>query len=593
MATSAFKSTTKRSPIASSSSADSCSSNQAGSHRRSRSLSGLSQRFLPSDQDQEFPKGTFVNTVRGSAFPEISLDDLAHEFFLVREDEVSGGEMARGRSSRSSRRLSSVAPSMKAGVTVKDVNQRRGRSVSRSHGKDGFDDNSGVSKVVSNATLRRRRSVSVAGYKCSDSEGDMDHSTNRSSLNKSNTFGNGNFRRSTLHKTTTSSNQRVLRRSLSQKDLSLSQDGYSSFSSALTDDEAQDAPCKSGFEKIIKEVYAQKKSEHPIGDGEGNGLYEAMRREVRHAVEEIKMQLERVMVQTKPTMSSNGDCLQSRKSDAIQAIAEIRNKYTTKLEESEKRTQDLLAELAIEEQRGREFSKIVEELLPEPKQTAAPKKPIRTRKKSNDRARMSECLLEEAEKYLEDFTSNVEDTDISSFDGEKSDASSTIGGVAQSRVPVPFGTKSDSCGNLPRTTLPVEMDGVVLPWLKWDANNDMSLLCKNDMMVSVTTRNALIGTAQGGFTIDQKCDNSASSRASWSPEVHDNADTVSRNNLDSGSAESRYCPSQYASKKPGRSLFDMDYYLNLQLTEDLLVERLRQGKRIDSGGLLICDTTFL
>lgn len=35
-------------------------------------------------------------------------------------------------------------------------------------------------------------------------------------------------------------------------------------------------------------------TEHPTGDGEGNGLYEAMRKEVWHAVEEIKTQLEQV-----------------------------------------------------------------------------------------------------------------------------------------------------------------------------------------------------------------------------------------------------------------------------------------------------------
>lgn len=35
-------------------------------------------------------------------------------------------------------------------------------------------------------------------------------------------------------------------------------------------------------------------TEHPTGDGERNGLYEAMRKEVWHAVEEIKLQLEQV-----------------------------------------------------------------------------------------------------------------------------------------------------------------------------------------------------------------------------------------------------------------------------------------------------------
>ena len=36
--------------------------------------------------------------------------------------------------------------------------------------------------------------------------------------------------------------------------------------------------------------------EHPTGDGEGTGLYEAMHKEVRHAVEEIKTELEKACV---------------------------------------------------------------------------------------------------------------------------------------------------------------------------------------------------------------------------------------------------------------------------------------------------------
>jgi hypothetical protein len=47
--------------------------------------------------------------------------------------------------------------------------------------------------------------------------------------------------------------------------------------------------------------------------------------------------------------------------------------------QSEKRKQDLLAEIVLEEQRGRELSKTVKELLPDPKKTAIGK-PSRARK---------------------------------------------------------------------------------------------------------------------------------------------------------------------------------------------------------------------
>lgn len=39
-------------------------------------------------------------------------------------------------------------------------------------------------------------------------------------------------------------------------------------------------------------VYSQ--ADHPVGDDVNGGLYEVMRKELRHAVEEIRMDLEQV-----------------------------------------------------------------------------------------------------------------------------------------------------------------------------------------------------------------------------------------------------------------------------------------------------------
>lgn len=171
MASSAFKSTTKRTSIGPSVD-DTASSNRNSAHRRSRSLSRFSRR-LPDPAVDDFvdvsaPTGRFVNTVRGSGFPEISLDDLAVEFF---------GSGDRGRSAS---RNSQASPASGASGT-----QRRGRSVSRQgsklHGTGGGGDgrgtgsnNSGGGKVAlesSSGNSRRRRSVSVVRYhQVSDSE---------------------------------------------------------------------------------------------------------------------------------------------------------------------------------------------------------------------------------------------------------------------------------------------------------------------------------------------------------------------------------------------------------------------------------------
>lgn len=79
---------------------------------------------------------------------------------------------------------------------------------------------------------------------------------------------------------------------------------------------------------------------------------------------------------------------------------------------------------------------------------------------------MSKCLSKEAELYFEDFLSNVEDTDFSSFDGERSDTSST-------RRDVVLRAMAETHVLLPKVAPPVVSDGVVLPWLQWETSNDL------------------------------------------------------------------------------------------------------------------------
>lgn len=74
-------------------------------------------------------------------------------------------------------------------------------------------------------------------------------------------------------------------------------------------------------------------------------------------------------------------------------------------------------------------------------------------------------MTQEAKRYIEDFISDVEDTDISSLDGDRSDTSSSIRGITKTpnfQSPAVF------------KSVPVEMDGVKLPWLQWETSNDAS-----------------------------------------------------------------------------------------------------------------------
>ncbi|CAI0446353.1 unnamed protein product [Linum tenue] len=564
MATSAFKSTTRRTAIGDdspSSSSRSSGGTSSSLHRRSRSLSRFSRPVPPQPDDFSDdgapPRGRFVNTMRGSGVPEVTLDDLDVRFF-------SSGRTP-------------LAPSRNDDPS--DRSQRRGRSVSRYGSRTSLGDSKGggVSEVRSGragvragseANSRRRRSVSVVRYQISDSESDFDHSHpgNRTGLKSSSNGGKS----SVTPSNTASSNQRPgLRRSLSQKDLK-HHDGYSSHSSVLTDDEARDGTDaysnRNGIEKTIRAVYAQKKGEHPIGEDMNSGLYEAMRKELRHAVEEIKLELEQAI--------GNKDTSALPSNDSTRAVSAIRRNYATKMEKSERRKQDLLAEILKEEQHGRELSKIVKELLPDPKDNVA-ERPLRTRKRSNDRTRMSKRLTEEAEKYIEDFISNIEDTDISSIDGERSDTSSSLVGAP----------KTEALQSLAVSrSRPVEMDGVVLPWLQWETSNDASspsLLKMKDTPTIQSWEPAQLNSTPG-----QDLSNcSASSHGSWNPGV---ADCHS-----SSIAEAKSYHSKLSLGDTRGLTLDMDEYLKLPSEEDLLLERWMLQQRIHAGNLLLCGHTFL
>ncbi|KAL2539610.1 hypothetical protein Adt_00588 [Abeliophyllum distichum] len=577
MATSSFKSTTKRTPIGSSS--EDSGTNNGRSLRRSRSLSRFS-RPLPPEEPPEYiknaPRGKFVNTVRGSAaFLDISLDDLALEFFL--NDNESDWSVDRERDGRGGgaeigRWASDTASS----------SRRRGRSVSKSRWGD-------VKSVVSNGTSgknvnssaagsRRRRSLSVARYQISDSENEPDHSWNSSSCASTKGPIGRNNQMNSSKKSTASSNRR-LGRSLSQKDLSLLLDDHSSYSSALTDDESKDAHyfVKNGFEKTIQAVYAQKRDEHPTEDVVKSGLYEAMRKELKYAVEEIRMDLNQANGRNQVVLS--GDCLRPEKPEIVQDFSSIRENYAATLEQSEKRKQNLLAEMLLEEQRSRELSKIIRELLPDAKSAAIAQKPSGTRKRNSDRSRMSKRLTEEAEKYFEDFISNVEDTDISSFDGERSDGSSTLGGTTRaSDVTI---REAKSYHSPAGSSCPIEMEGVVLPWLQWETSHDCSLSGTNMMQTPDTPETLSLDSKKDANSLQDLSSHSKGALGSWSWEVFD---CLSSREESGGKCR--------LSSDCQLSHFDMEEYVKLQNNDELLFEMYTERKRINAGSLLLCTSVL-
>ncbi|XP_022994153.1 uncharacterized protein LOC111489977 [Cucurbita maxima] len=582
MASSAFKSTTKRTPIGASVSSndDSVSTNRSSIHRRSRSLSRFSHPLPSSPVDKGFGEGSarrgrFVNTSRGSGFPEISLDDLAVEFF-------GSGDRGRSaaRSSESSSAKSAVASSL-----------RRGRSISRhgsaktsgggSEGRGKADYSVGGGKLVPESNSRRRRSVSVVRYQISDSESDLDQSQDSGTLMREKSYGTGNKQKPLSHKADNSNRRPMLRRSLSQNDFKC-HDGYSSQSSVLTDDEGKDAYFGNNVtEKTIRTICARK-AKQLNGDVVDNGLYEAMRKELRHAVEEIRVELEQEMVNRNSSVGTLSDDLHSSDS-GVQHTSPFKRNYSTKQEQSDKR-RDSLAKMVLQEQRAQELPKTVKNSSPDLTNVVA-ENSSRIRKRSNDRSRMSKRLTEEAEKYIEDFISNVEDTDISSLDGDRSDTSSSLGGKTKPNFEIPAASKN----------VPPGMDGVLLPWLQWETSNDATPYPrKNTIRPAMTPQRFPWDVNQEASNAQDLYNHSGSSQGSWSPGVAPSLSGKVVEDLGSRFKKTgEYQNQSYLESRESRISFDIDEYLKRPSNEDFLLERWKQQHKINSGGLLLCNHVFL
>uniref|UniRef100_A0A0D9XWH1 Uncharacterized protein n=1 Tax=Leersia perrieri TaxID=77586 RepID=A0A0D9XWH1_9ORYZ len=91
--------------------------------------------------------------------------------------------------------------------------------------------------------------------------------------------------------------------------------------------------------------------------------------------------------------------------------------YTTKLKQSHERAQKLRADLAVEEQREQELSRVLKDIVTTPNFTEAPKRRPR-RKGSIERLKVSKHLAEEAMNYFEECVSisTLDSTDLSSLE---------------------------------------------------------------------------------------------------------------------------------------------------------------------------------
>ncbi|XP_074316556.1 uncharacterized protein LOC141652852 isoform X2 [Silene latifolia] len=267
------------------------------------------------------------------------------------------------------------------------------------------------------------------------------------------------------------------------------------------------------------------------------------------------------------------DSRQLADSDVLKTVSTIRKNYKTKLEESEKRQEELRAKIILEEERGKELKKIVVDLDPNAKE-ASSAKIKRGRKRSTDRTRVPRQVFEEAEQIIEDFISSVEESDISSFDGERSDTSSVVGWTIQ---PMMQHRDIESFRNPVRTDFcSREMDGPALPSLKWGMGASPPLIGDDIKQHPATPKTVLLDGLEemtGERELEESI-NSKSSRGSWNPgDVNiickETGETRQTSEVDD-------CKVQLLSRVPRRPRVDIDHYLNLLSNENTLSEVWRQ-----------------
>ncbi|KAK9283978.1 hypothetical protein L1049_012236 [Liquidambar formosana] len=194
-------------------------------------------------------------------------------------------------------------------------------------------------------------------------------------------------------------------------------------------------------EKTIKAVFEQMKGDNLRGDTATSGIYETVRSEVRRAISDIHDDLESAIRRNSATDIANikdadipPDLVNA---GGVELVLDIRREYAKELEQSQERARKLRADLALEEHRGEELSRILKELLPDPK-TSNGHKSRPGRKTSIERRKMSKRLTEEAMAYFDECVS------ISTFDNSD------------------FSSQEDPPLNLVGTTTPIG-DGVSLP----------------------------------------------------------------------------------------------------------------------------------
>lgn len=561
MAVSAFKSTSKRGNISSTSTGKERidHSPKKVPPRRSRSVSTLSRAQL-----EPPPSSSQSTTV---------LD------FLNKRDNPLFWSGTSPPSSESAKGITKFDESSCESALVKQDN-RRGRSVLRN--SDVIEAQSSSSRKIIGRSLSQVRGRSVSRGHYGTSESEVERECNLLPNHRHNGKTNSKLahhmdKKSNLVRGSTDLDlTKCLRTWSSQHPPSDPSDLSAVSMISNLEDGLSTESISEAEEKTIKAVYEQMKSSQgncSCGDTSSSGIYETVRSEVRRAISDIQKDLETVMQRNSAAFTATTKVADIPsdlvKPGAVEVVLDIRKDYSRKLEQSQERARKLRADLAVEEHRGQELRKILKEILPDPKPLNV-RKSRPARKTSIERQKMSERLAEEAMAYFDECVS------ISTFDSDFSSQEDPPHNLCGPAVSLPQRSPSLSTTNCSNSCLDnrQESGGPARPSQSQEGFGSAE---NNNSHGSTALNHA---NEEGG----QKCLFSFSSSPKVSFEIQQDIRKyvkIFEKNIEK--------EGESGSHTVGLNHYDIEEYNQRLPAESLFLDRMLFKNRVDSSGLLLCS----
>ncbi|XP_060218244.1 uncharacterized protein LOC132645331 isoform X2 [Lycium barbarum] len=255
--------------------------------------------------------------------------------------------------------------------------------------------------------------------------------------------------------------------------------------------------------------------------------------------------------------------------EAVELVSDIRREYARKLDESEERARKLRSDLAVEEHRGQEISRILKEILSDPK-PPPPQRSRAGRKRSNERKKMSKRLTEEALTYFDECVS-ISTFDSSDFSAPEYPSHSSVGATTTTGVtpPVLLGSPSAISTSFPIMASHIQhTDSHEDSSLTANSYNDEPLLYQVKQIGSVPVRGQRIP-----FSFGQR-----------SPESNQTQEDL-RSYIKHFETDTK---KDVFNSDTTRAFYDAKGYKLQGHTESLLFGRVVSRNRIESGGLHLC-----